>query len=201
MDLSMMMGTLASMMDSGGGGGSGGASTGTGSGGSGSLYGPVSDFKKDKLNLSGLLNVLDGVVDTPERILIMTTNHPEQLDPALIRPGRIDKKILLGYMAPAHAHAMIEHYFQCKLQPQYVSRLTAAIVGNDAKNLPALNLTPAQIEQLAAEHDEVEAMISALEEKAGISSVKESAEHLVTPTQPKPPMLSRTASAAITFDN
>ncbi|KAF0691357.1 hypothetical protein As57867_017338, partial [Aphanomyces stellatus] len=43
----------------------------------------------DKLNLSGLLNVLDGVVDSPGRILIMTTNHPEKLDPALIRPGRV----------------------------------------------------------------------------------------------------------------
>ena len=28
----------------------------------------------------------------------MTTNHPEILDPALIRPGRIDQKLLLGYM-------------------------------------------------------------------------------------------------------
>lgn len=26
----------------------------------------------------------------------MTTNHPEHLDPALIRPGRIDKKLLLS---------------------------------------------------------------------------------------------------------
>lgn len=48
--------------------------------------------------LQGLLNVLDGVVDTPGRIVIMTTNHPETLDAALIRPGRIDKKIYLGYM-------------------------------------------------------------------------------------------------------
>lgn len=48
--------------------------------------------------LQGLLNVLDGVVDTPGRIVIMTTNHPETLDPALIRPGRIDKRIYLGYM-------------------------------------------------------------------------------------------------------
>ena len=31
----------------------------------------------DKLDLAGLLNVLDGVVDTPNRIVIMTTNHPE----------------------------------------------------------------------------------------------------------------------------
>lgn len=48
--------------------------------------------------MQGLLNVLDGVVDTPGRIVIMTTNHPETLDAALIRPGRIDKKIYLGYM-------------------------------------------------------------------------------------------------------
>ena len=33
--------------------------------------------KTDKLDLAGLLNVLDGVVDTPNRIVIMTTNHPE----------------------------------------------------------------------------------------------------------------------------
>merc|ERR1719384_3032034 len=77
------------------------------------LAAPASN--KDKLNLSGLLNVLDGVVDTPERILIMTTNPPEQLDPALIRPGRIDKKILLGFMSPLHAERMVEHYFQREL--------------------------------------------------------------------------------------
>merc|ERR1719277_2048938 len=90
-----------------------GGPPGMGSGGGGAgLFGSAADSKKDKLNLSGLLNVLDGVVDTPERILIMTTNHPEFLDPALIRPGRMDKKILLGYMAPVHASQMIEHYFQ-----------------------------------------------------------------------------------------
>lgn len=33
-------------------------------------------LKKDSLSLAGLLNVLDGVVDTPQRMLIMTTNHP-----------------------------------------------------------------------------------------------------------------------------
>ena len=42
---------------------------------------------------AGLLNVLDGVVDCPNRIVVLTTNHPEKLDPALIRPGRINKKV------------------------------------------------------------------------------------------------------------
>merc|ERR1719277_784165 len=95
-----------------------------------SPFGPASDSKHDKLNLSGLLNVLDGVVDTPERILIMTTNHPEQLDPALIRPGRVDKKILLGYMAPVHASQMIEHYFQTELNAGQRSRVEKAIHGS-----------------------------------------------------------------------
>jgi ATP-dependent Zn protease len=45
----------------------------------------------DALNLAGLLNVLDGVVDTPGRLLVLSTNHPEVLDPALIRPGRINR--------------------------------------------------------------------------------------------------------------
>lgn len=52
----------------------------------------------DTHGTQGLLNVLDGVVDTPGRIVVMTTNVIDVLDDALIRPGRIDKKILLGYM-------------------------------------------------------------------------------------------------------
>lgn len=69
---------------------------------SGKAFGPMPAFGKnyfggdDDLNLAGLLNVLDGVVDTPNRIVIMTTNHPEKLDPALIRPGRINKKVRQG---------------------------------------------------------------------------------------------------------
>jgi len=51
--------------------------------------------KKDKYiddnnNLSYLLNLLDGLHESHGRIIIMTTNKPENLDKALIRPGRID---------------------------------------------------------------------------------------------------------------
>lgn len=44
----------------------------------------------DKLDLATLLNVLDGVRETPGRIIILSTNHPERLDEALLRPGRFD---------------------------------------------------------------------------------------------------------------
>lgn len=52
--------------------------------------------QNNQLTLSGLLNAIDGVFNNDGRILIMTTNHPEVLDEALIRPGRIDKKILFN---------------------------------------------------------------------------------------------------------
>ncbi|KAJ3040463.1 mitochondrial chaperone [Rhizophlyctis rosea] len=47
--------------------------------------------------LSTLLNCLDGHTLAEGTIIIMTTNHPEVLDPALIRPGRIDLHLGLGY--------------------------------------------------------------------------------------------------------
>merc|ERR1719312_136015 len=42
------------------------------------------------LTLADLLEVFDGVMEMKGRIMVITTNHPEKLDPALIRPGRID---------------------------------------------------------------------------------------------------------------
>lgn len=42
------------------------------------------------ITFSGLLNALDGVAAQEGKILIMTTNHIERLDQALIRPGRVD---------------------------------------------------------------------------------------------------------------
>lgn len=45
------------------------------------------------LSLSTLLNVLDDIGSPEGRVLIMTTNHIEHLDPALIRPSRVDTKV------------------------------------------------------------------------------------------------------------
>ncbi|KAF9886557.1 hypothetical protein FE257_011329 [Aspergillus nanangensis] len=49
------------------------------------------------ISLSGLLNVIDGVAASEGRILVMTTNHAETLDPALLRPGRVDMSINFGF--------------------------------------------------------------------------------------------------------
>jgi mitochondrial chaperone BCS1 len=49
--------------------------------------------KPQGVSLSGLLNAIDGVASHEGRVLVMTTNHPEKLDDALIRPGRVDMQI------------------------------------------------------------------------------------------------------------
>ena len=51
--------------------------------------------KKDNqgISLSGLLNAIDGVASHEGRVLVMTSNFPDKLDDALIRPGRIDMRI------------------------------------------------------------------------------------------------------------
>jgi len=51
------------------------------------------------LTLSGILNAIDGVADSDGRILIMTSNHIDALDPALLRPGRVDLTMCLDYLA------------------------------------------------------------------------------------------------------
>lgn len=50
----------------------------------------VDEPHPEKPTLATFLNLLDGILETPGRILIMTTNHPEVLDDALVRPGRVD---------------------------------------------------------------------------------------------------------------
>ena len=49
-----------------------------------------------RVSLSALLNVIDGVASQEGQVLIMTTNHITYLDEALIRPGRVNRKVKLG---------------------------------------------------------------------------------------------------------
>jgi len=57
----------------------------------------VTKNTQKQISFSGLLNALDGVRAQEGRIIFMTTNHPEKLDPALMRPGRADFHALINY--------------------------------------------------------------------------------------------------------
>ncbi|WCJ25027.1 P-loop containing nucleoside triphosphate hydrolases superfamily protein [Euphorbia peplus] len=70
------------------------------------------------VTLSGLLNFIDGLWSScgDERIIIFTTNYKERLDPALLRPGRMDVHIYMGHCTPsvfkklAATYLGIEHH-------------------------------------------------------------------------------------------
>ena len=99
----------------------------------------------DRLSLAGLLNVLDGVVDSPGRIVIMTSNHPEKLDPALVRPGRINLALYLGFVTADSASAMVKHYFGGD-DGSAVGGAVQALMKFDRR------FSPAQLEHLCATH-------------------------------------------------
>ncbi|AJU61644.1 AIC_G0012180.mRNA.1.CDS.1 [Saccharomyces cerevisiae] len=63
------------------------------------------------VTFSGLLNALDGVTSSEETITFMTTNHPEKLDAAIMRPGRIDYKVFVGNATPYQVEKMFMKFY------------------------------------------------------------------------------------------
>ncbi|GAB1739263.1 hypothetical protein NU219Hw_g4010t2 [Hortaea werneckii] len=69
------------------------------------------------LTLAGLLNVLDGVDSVEGRIVIMTSNNPNSLDEALVRRGRIDRKIEFCFASRSISAALFKRIY-CKTQEE-----------------------------------------------------------------------------------
>lgn len=65
----------------------------------------------NRVTFSGLLNALDGVASTEARIVFMTTNYLNRLDPALIRPGRVDIKEFVGHCTRFQLEQMYRRFY------------------------------------------------------------------------------------------
>jgi DNA polymerase III delta prime subunit len=96
-----------------------------------------------QLDLSFLLNLLDGVLEMPGRIIILTSNNPERLDHALVRPGRID--IVANYTNCTNDTIirMIEFFYNNTLsdaEKQLINKLEPLL------------LTPAEVSKLLFEN-------------------------------------------------
>ncbi|KAJ7702811.1 P-loop containing nucleoside triphosphate hydrolase protein [Mycena rosella] len=63
------------------------------------------------VSLSGLLNVIDGVGSEEGKLFFATTNYIDRLDPALLRPGRIDRKVAYELATASQAHALFLRFF------------------------------------------------------------------------------------------
>lgn len=79
------------------------------------------------VTFSGLLNALDGVASAEECITFMTTNHPEKLDPALLRPGRVDYKVLIDNATEYQVRQMFLRFYEgeTELCDEFLSRFHA----------------------------------------------------------------------------
>ena len=65
----------------------------------------------DALDLSTILNIMDGVKSSNGRIIVFTTNHPEKIDPALLRPGRIDLDVRFGPIGKDLIYDMCQFWY------------------------------------------------------------------------------------------
>ena len=69
------------------------------------------ESEKETMDLSFLLNLLDGTLEANGRILVITTNFPERIDRALIRPGRVDMIVNFKHCSREVAQEMINAFY------------------------------------------------------------------------------------------
>lgn len=123
----------------------------------------ISESQSSCCSLSGLLNVLDGVASQEGRIVIMTTNHADKLDKALVRPGRIDKRVYLGYISSKSAELMFLRMYSSGSDLPFDSPLNSnlqqveleALATEFGNKLRDSSLTPAQVQGYLLNHIEL----------------------------------------------
>ncbi|KAK1373483.1 Protein hyper-sensitivity-related 4 [Heracleum sosnowskyi] len=92
-----------------------------------------------QFTLSGLLNFIDGLWSScgDERIIIFTTNNKDKLDPALLRPGRMDKHIHMSYLSVNGFKTLASNYLDIKDQHWRY--------GEIEELLGSIDVTPAEV--------------------------------------------------------
>ena len=110
----------------------------------------------DQLDLGYLLTKLDGLESNEGRIIIATTNHPERIDPALLRPGRLGIKICLSYATREVARDILCMVFQVTGEKERGRILTQLGTMDEG------SWTPAEILQEAIMRSAMEAMVEFL---------------------------------------
>jgi SpoVK/Ycf46/Vps4 family AAA+-type ATPase len=135
----------------------------------------------DELTLADILTVMDGTMETPGRIVIMTTNHPEVLDTALIRPGRIDVHVNFGNATRETIVDMFAAYFDRLFPADLVHKI------------PDSMLTPAEVGQVMFQHLHTKFDASALVQDM-LSAAGKRASASASASEPGTPEVTQTDS-------
>lgn len=111
----------------------------------------------DQLTLSGLLNFIDGLWSScgDERIIVFTTNHKERLDPALLRPGRMDMHIHMSYCSPYGFRLLAANYLG-------ITDGEHKLVAETETLLKTTNITPAQVAEQFMKSEDADVALAAL---------------------------------------
>ncbi len=70
--------------------------------------------KDQPIDMAYLLQKLDGIVSAEDRMIIATTNNPDKINPALLRPGRFDMKLCLGKCTHKMIAEILQYYYEGK---------------------------------------------------------------------------------------
>ncbi|KAF5697120.1 BCS1-like protein [Fusarium globosum] len=112
----------------------------------------------ERLSLSGLLNIIDGAAAQEGRVLVMTSNHTENIDPALIRPGRIDFTINFQLATSEAAEALFTQMFDAPDVDHNSEKKAVKSLRDQAREfrdkIPNLALSPAAIQGFLLTHQE-----------------------------------------------
>ncbi|KAL8118063.1 AAA-ATPase At3g50940-like [Apium graveolens] len=108
-----------------------------------------------KVTLSGFLNFIDGLWSScgDERIIIFTTNHKEKLDPALLRPGRMDMHIHMSYCTPCGFRILANNYLDVK---------DHKLFGEIEDLIRTTEVTPAEVAEQLLKSDEPDVSLASL---------------------------------------
>ena len=125
--------------------------------------------KNNDLNLSKLLNIFDGIPERTGQIMIFCTNHPDKLDPAILRPGRIDCLIYFDKINIDNIIKMLNDFF-------YDSKdyINSNMISIQQKLLKCDKFwTPAEIFQICSKIDNIDKVIDFLSErKKNLNSIQ-----------------------------
>lgn len=98
----------------------------------------------DPVDLSTLLNIMDGTLEVPGRILVITSNFPERLDQALVRPGRIDRIVEMKKMSRRVLASMFKDFYSEHADQDAIARLAEFLGGADVDR----KWSPAEVNQI-----------------------------------------------------
>jgi hypothetical protein len=109
----------------------------------------------EPIDLAFILNLLDGTLESEGRILAISTNFPERIDKALIRPGRIDMIIEFKKCSATIMKEMIESFYEIVLDdvieqsyvwtPAEINQVLFRNFNNHKKAIEELKMVPEEV--------------------------------------------------------